>query len=118
MPHILPAPRQAPTCGAVHSGRGDAQCVPLPRGSVRRDGRTMTRPVSSSPPSVKEWRLNLYLSEHDPDTTARIVLDTGDNILESRAEARRSPLDQAVPEIGDELAAGRALIAMGHVLLS
>ncbi|MFG2880789.1 dsRBD fold-containing protein [Streptomyces sp. NPDC048297] len=78
----------------------------------------MTRPLSSSPPSVKEWRLNLYLSEHDPDTTARIVLDTGDNILESRAEARRSPLDRAVPEIGDELAAGRALIAMGHVLLS
>jgi hypothetical protein len=78
----------------------------------------MTRPVSSTPPSVKEWRLNLYLSEHDPDTTARIVLDTGDNILESRAEARRNPVDQAVPEIGDELAAGRALIAMGHVLLS
>lgn len=77
----------------------------------------MTRPVSNRPPSVKEWRLNLYLSEHDPDTTARIILDTGDNVLESHAEARRSPYDTAVPEIGDELAAGRALIAMGRVLL-
>ncbi|MEV7690508.1 dsRBD fold-containing protein [Streptomyces bungoensis] len=77
----------------------------------------MTRPMSGRPPSVKEWRLELYLSEHDPDTTARIVLDTGDNILESRAEARRSPYDMAVPEIGDELAAGRALIAMGRLLL-
>ncbi|MEV7241109.1 MULTISPECIES: dsRBD fold-containing protein [unclassified Streptomyces] len=77
----------------------------------------MTRPLSSRPPSVKEWRLNLYLSEHDPDTTARIVLDTGDNVLESRAEARRNPYDTAVPDIGDELAAGRALIAMGRVLL-
>ncbi|GGW49363.1 hypothetical protein GCM10010503_27760 [Streptomyces lucensis JCM 4490] len=77
----------------------------------------MTRPVSSRPPSVKEWRLNLYLSEHDPETTARIVLDTGDNILESRAEAHRSPQDREVPEIGDELAAGRALVAMGHLLM-
>ncbi|MFF7973048.1 dsRBD fold-containing protein [Streptomyces sp. NPDC007905] len=77
----------------------------------------MTRPVSSRPPSVKEWRLNLYLSEHDPETTARIVLDTGDNVLESHAEARRSPYDPAIPEIGDELAAGRALMAMGRLLL-
>ncbi|MEV5005202.1 dsRBD fold-containing protein [Streptomyces sp. NPDC055692] len=77
----------------------------------------MTRPAGSRPPSVKEWRLNLYLSEHDPDTTARIVLDTGDNVLETRAEARRNPYDMAVPEIGDELAAGRALIALGRELL-
>ncbi|EFF90191.1 MULTISPECIES: dsRBD fold-containing protein [Streptomyces] len=77
----------------------------------------MTRPADSRPPSVREWRLNLYLSEHDPDTTARIVLDTGDNVLESCAEARRNPYDPAVPEIGDELAAGRALIALGRDLL-
>ncbi|MEU6466296.1 dsRBD fold-containing protein [Streptomyces sp. NPDC046976] len=78
----------------------------------------MTRPVSSHhPPAVKEWRLNLYLSEHDPDTTARIVLDTGDNVLESHAEARRNPYDRDIPEIGDELAAGRALIAMGRLLV-
>ncbi|ARP69446.1 DUF1876 domain-containing protein [Streptomyces pluripotens] len=77
----------------------------------------MTRPVSNRAPHVKEWRLSLYLSEHDPDTTARIVLDTGDNVMESRAEARRNPYDASVPEIGDELAAGRALIAMGRRLL-
>ncbi|GGU94888.1 hypothetical protein GCM10010260_32690 [Streptomyces filipinensis] len=77
----------------------------------------MTRPVRSRPPAVKEWRLNLYLSEHDPDTTARIILDTGENVLESHAEARRNPYDPDVPEIGDELAAGRALIAMGRRLL-
>ncbi|MEU9991232.1 dsRBD fold-containing protein [Streptomyces sp. NPDC048045] len=77
----------------------------------------MTGPLINRPPSVKEWRLNLYLSEHDPDTTARIVLDTGDNVLEGHAEARRNPYDPLVPEIGDELAAGRALIAMGRRLL-
>ncbi|MFF9089267.1 dsRBD fold-containing protein [Streptomyces sp. NPDC014991] len=77
----------------------------------------MNRPLGNRPPAIREWRLNLYLSEHDPDTTARIVLDTGDSVLESRAEARRSPYDPAMPDIGDELAAGRALIAMGRMLL-
>lgn len=77
----------------------------------------MTDPMRGRLPAVKEWRLSLYLSEHDPDTTARIVLDTGDNVLESCAEARRNPYDPAVPDIGDELAAGRALIAMGRILL-
>ncbi|MER6124958.1 dsRBD fold-containing protein [Streptomyces sp. NPDC001795] len=77
----------------------------------------MTHAAGSRPPAIKEWRLNLYLSEHDPATTARIVLDTGENVLESRAEAHRNPYDTAVPEIGDELAAGRALIALGRQLL-
>ncbi|MFC3577270.1 dsRBD fold-containing protein [Streptomyces yaanensis] len=77
----------------------------------------MTRAAGSRPPSAKEWRLRLYLSEHDPDTMARVVLDTGDNVLESRAEAHRNPYDTAVPEIGDELAVGRALISLGRQLL-
>lgn len=77
----------------------------------------MTRADGSRPPSAKEWTLRLYLSEHDPDTTARVVLDTGDNLLESRAEAHRNPYDRAVPEIGDELAAGRALILLGRQLM-
>ncbi|MCW7943057.1 hypothetical protein AAW14_13680 [Streptomyces hygroscopicus] len=77
----------------------------------------MTRATGDRPPCGKEWRLSLYLSEHDPATTARVVLDTGDNVLESCAEAHRSPYDEAVPEIGDELAAGRALISLGRELL-
>jgi hypothetical protein len=77
----------------------------------------MTRTADVRSPSAKEWRLRLYLSEHDPDTTARVVLDTGDNVLESHAQAHRSPHDPAVPEIGDELAAGRALVSLGRQLL-
>ncbi|MET8245308.1 dsRBD fold-containing protein [Streptomyces sp. NPDC005202] len=77
----------------------------------------MTTAAGRRPPSAKEWRLRLYLSEKDPDTTARVVLDTGDNLVECCAEAHRSPNDTAVPEIGDELAAGRALISLGRRLL-
>jgi hypothetical protein len=77
----------------------------------------MTSAAGRRLPSAKEWSLRLYLSEHDPDTTARIVLDTGDSLVECCAEAHRSPYDEAVPEIGDELAAGRALISLGRRLL-
>ncbi|GAA3877712.1 dsRBD fold-containing protein [Streptomyces sp. NPDC003631] len=77
----------------------------------------MNRATGNRPPSAKEWRLNLYLSERDPATRARVVLDTGENVMESCAEAHRNPYDMAVPEIGDELAAGRALISMGRQLL-
>lgn len=45
------------------------------------------------------------------------VLDTGDNTLESRTTAHRNPHDDPVPEIGDEYAAGRALVDLGHQLL-
>ncbi|GAA3024533.1 hypothetical protein GCM10010448_02910 [Streptomyces glomeratus] len=78
---------------------------------------TMTRAARSRPPTAKEWSLRLYLSEHDPATTARVVLDTGDNLMESCAAAHRNPYDPEVPEIGDELAAGRALVALGRKLL-
>ncbi|MFI9647040.1 DUF1876 domain-containing protein [Streptomyces sp. NPDC052040] len=78
---------------------------------------TSFRIAPGRPPAAKEWSLRLYLSEHDPSTTARVVLDTGDNLLESCAAAHRNPYDMAVPEIGDELAAGRALIALGRKLL-
>ncbi|MEU8586324.1 dsRBD fold-containing protein [Streptomyces sp. NPDC048664] len=77
----------------------------------------MTSAAGSRPPSAKEWRLQLYLSEHDPGTTARVVLDTGDNLLECCARAHRNPEDMDIPEIGDELAAGRALISLGRQLL-
>ncbi|GAA0463395.1 MULTISPECIES: dsRBD fold-containing protein [Streptomyces] len=67
--------------------------------------------------AVKEWKLRLYLYETGPKTTAWVVLDTGDNVLEERARAHRNPHDVAVPEIGDELAAGRALVALGQQLI-
>lgn len=78
----------------------------------------MHRIPDAAAPTAKEWKLRLYLSEHDPESTARVVLDTGDNVLESRAMAHRHPHDRAVPEIGDELAAGRALVSLGRRLLS
>jgi len=67
---------------------------------------------------TRTWNLRLDIFENDQDTTsAHAVLDTGDTTLVSRTTAHRNPDDRPVPEIGDEYAAGRALLALGRQLL-
>lgn len=66
---------------------------------------------------VAEWQAHVHLFEHEAMTQARVVLDTGANKLTSEGLARRNPADVEVPEIGDELAVGRALIELGERLV-
>ncbi|MFH8570090.1 DUF1876 domain-containing protein [Streptomyces sp. NPDC017993] len=56
-----------------------------------------------------EWSVRLHLSEEDGTTRARAVLDIGTQSLTGQGTARCNPEDLDVPEIGDELAAGRAM---------
>ncbi|MFE3249117.1 dsRBD fold-containing protein [Streptomyces sp. NPDC059209] len=70
------------------------------------------------PGRTTTWNVRLDIFEEDEDSTAvRAVLDTGDNELVIRTTARRNPHDRPVPEIGDEYAAGRALLELGQRLL-
>lgn len=69
------------------------------------------------PVRTKRWTLRLDLFEEGDVTKVHAVLDTGDNTLQARTTAQRNPDDPPVPEIGDEYAAGRALIDLGHQLL-
>jgi hypothetical protein len=60
--------------------------------------------------AAKQWTVQIYINEDGDDTTAMAVLSTRDNTnLTGIGRAHRNPVDQAVPEIGDELAAARAL---------
>jgi hypothetical protein len=69
-------------------------------------------------PQVKNWQVDLYLFEQDAATTAHAVLHTGATTeLDSRGEAHRNPQDVDVPEIGDEVAAARALHRLADRLL-
>ncbi|MEW2409777.1 dsRBD fold-containing protein [Streptomyces griseoviridis] len=64
---------------------------------------------------ARQWTARIYLTEDGDETQARAVLTTQDSWREEtahlvgRGTARRDPGDRAIPEIGDELAAGRAL---------
>lgn len=69
------------------------------------------------PPHGTEWQLRLRLTEDGDLTQAHVELDTGESVLESDAQARRSPHDAPDAGIGDELAAGRALLDLGHRLV-
>jgi hypothetical protein len=60
--------------------------------------------------TAKEWSVRIFISEHDGSTHAEARLDTGVGTgLTGTGSARLSPKDNDVPEIGDELAAARAL---------
>lgn len=69
--------------------------------------------------NAKRWTVTINIDEADDDRTrAHAVLDTGGSMrLTGEGLARRNPTDRPVPEIGDELAAGRALSDLAHRLL-
>jgi len=67
---------------------------------------------------VKSWRVRIDIGEHEGRTRAVAHLTTGDtDTLVGVGFARLSPADRDVPEIGDEIAAARALTDLGHRLL-
>ncbi|MEU8849537.1 DUF1876 domain-containing protein [Streptomyces sp. NPDC048564] len=70
-------------------------------------------------PHTVEWKVRLHLFEDDEGTTkARVVVDTGTTALTGHGAAHCHPADMNVPEIGDELAAGRAMHALAQQLLN
>jgi hypothetical protein len=76
-------------------------------------------PDETSTPAlhVQRWPITLELFEEGDETKAHAVLHTKDQTLESRASAHRNPHDASIPEIGDEYAAGRALVELGEQLI-
>lgn len=69
---------------------------------------------------TRTWTVAIVIDEHDDErlTHAEARLRTSDATdLRGRGHARRNPADREVPEIGDELAAARALSDLAHQLL-
>lgn len=69
--------------------------------------------------ATKHWSVDIYIGEHDDGSTyaeARLVTHAAAG-LRAAGTARLNPADVNVPEIGDELAAARALRALADELL-
>lgn len=67
---------------------------------------------------TKTWHLHVDIFEHDETTRAEAVLRTDAGTeLRHVGQARCRPGDRGVAEIGDELAAGRALSGLAHDLI-
>jgi len=78
----------------------------------------MQQQHTAAQPRTKTWTLDLEIAEESQDATiVKAALDTGDRTLRTRTTAQRNPDDPPVPAIGDEYAAGRALLDLGRQLL-
>ncbi|MEU8385540.1 dsRBD fold-containing protein [Streptosporangium sp. NPDC048865] len=68
---------------------------------------------------AKRWTVQIHITEDGDTTYARAILSTGDRTdLAGAGHACRNPADPQVPEIGDELAAARALADLAGRLLA
>jgi hypothetical protein len=67
---------------------------------------------------VKNWTVTVRIGEHEGRTRAVAHLHTRDtDRIVGVGFARLSPVDEDIPEIGDEIAVGRALLDLGRNLL-
>ena len=68
---------------------------------------------------LRRWTVEVYVGEDDGRTYAEAALqdDIGNHVL-GTGRARLNPADPDVPEIGDEIAVARALVDLGHRLLT
>jgi hypothetical protein len=68
---------------------------------------------------TKTWTVEIFIGEQDDRThaEARLSSERSARQLSGEGTARRNPTDSNVPEIGDELAAARALSDLAHHLL-
>jgi hypothetical protein len=64
------------------------------------------------------WSVDIHLSGDERETFAQARLVTKDSsAVHGSGRARRNPSDASVPQIGEELAAARALSDLAHRLL-
>ncbi len=66
---------------------------------------------------TQDWKVRIQIEEDDNHTHAHAVLDSGSVCLQCDGDARRKPTDAVVPEIGEELAAARALYGLADRLM-
>lgn len=66
---------------------------------------------------AKAWTVEVLLDETRDETQAEAVLTLEGERLAGWGRARRNPADPAIPQIGEELAAARALADLAHKLL-
>lgn len=62
------------------------------------------------------WKLTIDIRETTDHCEVTVHLDAGDRSLAGHGHSRRNPADPMVPQIGEELAAARALHDLANQL--
>lgn len=94
---------------------GPDAVVQHPRGA---EAGGATSAPASSPMRSAQWKVTVGIVEYSSGKTrAHIIADTGLRSVQAHGEAQRMAGDVEVPQIGAEVAAGRAFLALGEELL-
>jgi hypothetical protein len=64
-----------------------------------------------------KWFVEIEFSEDDIHTHASVHAQLHDGAITTTGDAYRNPKDPSAPTVGEEIAAARALIALGTELL-
>lgn len=89
------------------------------RDTVRRWVRAVCADLGpAGVPSTTPWNITLAVAEADAETHATVTVHSGRGDVVGTGHARRNPVDEPEPEIGDELAVARALAAATQGLLA
>lgn len=95
---------------------GPDAVVRHPRGRDEAGGAAQasaTLPIRSA-----QWQVTVGVVEYSGGKTrAHVIADTGLRSVQAHGEAQRLPGDVEIPQIGAEVAAGRAFLALGGELL-
>ena len=67
--------------------------------------------------TVESWPVEILLHDEEGETRAEARLTPGGAEVTGHGLARRNPNDQEVTQIGEEIAAARALSDLAHQLL-
>jgi hypothetical protein len=68
---------------------------------------------------AEEWEVTVAVAEYDGGKTkAHVVAYTGERAVQAYGQAQRLPGDIEIPQVGAEVAAGRAFISLGEELLA
>lgn len=71
-----------------------------------------------APTRAKQWQVTVSVVEYGSgETKAHVIAHTGLRALQAHGRARRLAGDVDVPQIGDEVAVGRAFLSLGEELL-
>ncbi len=65
---------------------------------------------------VHPWKLTFECRETEDWCEMLLHLDTGDRSLSGHGRSKRNPVDPSVPQVGEELAAARAMHDLANQL--
>ena len=99
---VSPAPHAVTSARiTTNNANRDLRPCPAPPGRRRIDPMEQLTP--------HRWKLTFETREDDDHCDMVVHLDAGDRSLTGHGQSRRNPSDPSVPQVGEELAAARAL---------